>query len=162
MKSTTPTKPVTLGAHIAAGTAYFGLAVAEVGPLVDDELDRLTLAPGGDEAAAFVEFSDRFEQQLRRVQPEIVGVMHTTKATWVYRQAFPRVALEALMMVAAARNGISYVRVKPHTAAKGVGLSYPFDPAKIRAVLGLDAVPTHWKERSIAFVAAAYLATDIA
>ncbi len=147
-----------VGINIAAGKIYLGVARCPGSLLLDDSASRMQPAQHLDDATAFRDFADRVRDEIQRLRPGAVAVVHPRRyAGWTYREAFTRVALETAVMVAAAEEGVEFRSLKQEQIAKMTKV--PLDhPTKTFAVLFAERfkiTPTvHWKDRAFAFAAA--------
>jgi hypothetical protein len=152
-----------LGVHLAAGEAYIGI----VRPPADvDTLDPLEkMAPAGHLSGAdqLADFVARFRQEVRRVHPDVVGVLLPRRGgQWVYKEAAQRASLEACILLAGHAEGIASKLIKQSDVASGLHMPPEKVPQLAAERLGVTKPPRYWRARSYAFAAAAYLAQETA
>jgi hypothetical protein len=149
--------PTYVGINIASGVAYFG-AVRGGEILVRDSADRIR--PNGqlDDATRYENFRARVAQELRRLQPALVGIARTRKyGQWTMATATKRFGLEAAAMISAAQEDIECRLVTQEEAAKSVEVPIQRLTAILPERLGVE--PTaYWNDRAVAFLVAAHLA----
>ena len=151
--------PVYVGINIAAGVAYFG-AVRDREALVDDKADRIRPNAQLDDASRYENFRDRVAQELRRLQPAVVGVARTRKySQWTMAAATKRFGLEAAAMIAAAQEGFECRLVTQDEAAKTVKAPIPRLSTVLPERLGIEPTP-YWDDRAVAFLIAAHLSQE--
>lgn len=139
--------------NIVAGTSYLALVEAPKSPVLD-AAERLVPAKNLAGAARLRDFHDRFLQELRRLKPAVLAVVHTRAAAgWVYAQAFDRISLEAAMMLAASEAGVRCESVGQEASAKAVGVPLPKLQEKLAGALGIES-GKYWKERCLAVAGA--------
>jgi hypothetical protein len=149
--------------NLAGGVAYCAVASSE--GLVDDPLVRIELAEGLSEAEQLADFAARVRQELNRLRPLAVGVIHTKKsAQWIYKEAWRRVTLEAAIMLTVAacstsERAIDYKLVKQDAMAKTVGIPLPKLHERAKERWG-EQVPKYQKDRFPAVVGAIALAEE--
>lgn len=147
---------VTLGVHIAAGTAWLAV-VGTDGRLVTDPEDRIELAVGDlAEPRALAEWEETAQALLRRLRPSVVVLLDPGTSTWATRRSdvLKRGRLEGALMIAAYRSGCT-VRHISHQAVKNATGARPSDKEfATRLAARVDELPTRWAERSCAFGAA--------
>ena len=152
--------PVYLGIQIASGVAYLGVVREDGEVLVDDPADRIRPNAQLDEASLYENFRARVGQELRRLQPAVVGVARTRKySQWTMADATKRFGLEASAMIAAAQEGIECRLVTQEEAVKTVKAPIPRLTDVLPERLGIEPTP-YWKDRAVAFLVAAHLAGE--
>jgi hypothetical protein len=149
-----------VGVHLAAGVAYLAVIECPDRPLVDDPAERLIPAQNLAGAEQLADFASRIDQELRRIAPIVVGVLHPKLyGNWTYRDAFRRVSLEAAIMLSANGLGIAYEQVKRDAALKALQIPGKDESRWAAERLGITP-PRYWNERSWAFIAAGALAKE--
>lgn len=150
----------TVGVHIASGVAYFAVVECPDRAVIDDPADRIIPAANLAGADQLADFASRVGQELRRVEPVAIGVIHPKRyGNWSYKDAFRRVSLEASMMLTAHGLGIRSEQVKVERALKTLQIPGKDESRWIAELLGIKP-PRYWNERSWAFIAAAALAKE--
>lgn len=152
------TKKLAMGFHISSGAAFVGLATDGETLLLDDEAERFRPAEHLAGADQLADFKSRVEQELRRIKPSIVGVVHPRLySNWQYKAAFTRVSLETAIMLAAHEAGVAYEVVKQERIAKALKL--PVTKISEQAAERFGVTPSkYWANRAMAYAAAATLA----
>jgi hypothetical protein len=154
------TPPTYVGINIASGVAYFG-AVRRGEALVEDSADRIRPNAQLDDSPRYENFRARVAQELRRLQPAVVGVARTRKyGQWTMAAATKRFGLEAAVMIAAAQEGIDCRLVTQEEAAKTVKVPIPRLTDLLPERLGIEPTPPYWDDRAVAFLVGAHLAVD--
>jgi hypothetical protein len=149
---------VVMGVNIAAGKVYLGAVDCPNVLLLDDPAARLELAQHLDPAMALRDLATRFVEELRRLRPTAVAVVHPRRYMgWVYREAFNRVSLETAVMIAAAEQRVKFESIKQELVSKATETPLKGFPAKLAARLGITQ-PILWNDRALAFGAALALA----
>ncbi|HXF31589.1 MAG TPA: hypothetical protein VN522_08705 [Solirubrobacterales bacterium] len=150
-------KLVHVGINVASGTTYIGV-MRGTEPLVDDGADRIRPNAQLDHAARFEDFRARLGQELRRLQPRVVGIARTRKyGNWTMANASTRFGLEAVAMIAAEQEGLECRLITQEEAAKSVEVPIPRLSEALPKRLGMEQTP-HWNDRAVAFLVAAHLA----
>jgi hypothetical protein len=112
-----------LAVNLAGGIAYCAVA-SPPDELLPDALVRIELAEGLGPAEQLFDFAARFRQELSRLGPVAVGVIHTKKTSqWIYKDAWRRVTMEAAVMLTVAEAStvdkpIHYKLIKQEKMAK--------------------------------------------
>ncbi len=151
-----------LGVNIAAGVAYLGVVNCPSELLISDEVESMALAKNLGPAEMVDDLRKRFREELRRLRPLAVGVVHPRLYSgWKYRDAYTRVTIETAIMVAAVEEQIHFASIKQDKIAgvvkAPVGATFAALAAKR---LGLQKVPSGWNNRALAFGAALLLSQE--
>lgn len=150
-----------VGVNIASGAAFLG-ALRGGEALIEDAADRIKPNAQLDDAPRFEDFRARVGQELRRLQPAIVGIARTRKySNWTMANASTRFGLEAAAMIAAEQEGLPCRLVTQEEAAKTVKAPIPRLTQALPGRLGIQPTP-YWGDRAVAFLIAAHLAWETA
>jgi hypothetical protein len=114
------TRPMTLlGINCSGSTAYF--ATVGDGIVLDDELERLTLAPSLPRHQGIRELVDALRAHLRRLSPQTIGLFAANYQPRSYAQAAGRASIEAYIDVAAAQENLPVDHLHLPTIKRIVG-----------------------------------------
>lgn len=141
----------TLGVNVAGATAW--LALVRDDGTVDAEPGRFAL-PNLPRPEALVAALDSLDNLYRREDVSVVAMLdaQSNAKPNSYQSARPRIGLEVLIEVAAARNGIRFDLLSP--AAVQSRLSLPSRKVADHVDDVVDPAGTRWRERGPAALAA--------
>lgn len=155
-------QPRAIGLNIVAGRVYVGVVAAPDRLLLDDSCERLDPPQHVAGAEQVVQFSERVRQEIRRITPSVVGVLHPRRyAQWRYADAFTRVSLETAIMFAVHEEGVPLEQLKQDPVAKVLGGRPQVLHDLVRERFDIETPPRYWGDRGPAFAAAYYLAREL-
>ena len=142
-----------LGVHVAANVAYLALVERPDAPHLADPV-KIAPATGLVDGVLLKDFGDRFVQEVRRVDAEVVVLAHTKKyGGWSYADAFARASLEATVLLVLASSQVKCCVMKQDRATKTLGFVRNKGIETLAAIV--EHVGTlHWKERAPALLVA--------
>jgi hypothetical protein len=142
---------VAVGVNISAGVCY--IAVARSGILdMEDEFVRLVSAAHLDTGSRLADLRDRFAQELRRLDPDVVAIVQPRQGKFPMKfgAAWLRVSMETSLLLAANDLGIAYLPLSQDAIAKGIEASDI--PSRMEELVG--ARTKYWSNRALAMAAA--------
>lgn len=149
---------VSIGVHCKSDTAY--LALAEDGHILDDPHQQLVLGKGREATDRLVSLMADVERLVTEVKPVAVRVLEPERYEALYARIAPRVAVETVVRVGAARAGANVEMLARTTARSRLGMPKGGKFEHHFATVVAEPVGKYWNAGRNLAAAAALAVTD--